>query len=264
MFFYDRVESMKKLKLLQTFLRLDHFTPFYITIIPTILCSFTFGYQGLIIKTIALLSVSTLLLIIGGCIWNDLIDLEYDKQCDRTKHRPMAAGKIPTIAAITCIPFFMAYLFTTNWFFGSTHIYFYIALLLTVIYPFSKRFTKAPQIMLSLINFGPIIAYLQVTDLVKPIMPAISFYIMGAIWILLYDTIYAWQDREDDKRLGIGNIGLLITPKYMPLFIDLCWLCLWICFAIHYSVTSWIFWISAFIMLGKGLSQKSRFIKNQL
>lgn len=255
---------MKVITLIKHFLRLDHFTPFFLIMFPNILLVCIYGYSGILLPNLFLLMISVLLILTGGCVWNDLIDLEYDKQCSRTKIRPMASGAIPKIASVTCIPLFIAFLFSTNWYYDSTHIFFYLALILTIIYPFAKRFTNMPQILLGAINFTPLITYIQITDNTKTIYTAISFYIMGAILIILYDTIYAWGDRADDKKLNIGNLGLLITEKYMPLFIDICWLLIWICFAIHLNFTSYWFWISFILFISMGMSQKSRFIKHKM
>ena len=77
---------------------------------------------------------------------------------------------------------------------------------------------KAPQIFLGLINFSPIMAYVETTLADSNWIRPLSMYFMGVIWITLYDTLYAWQDLDADKRLGLGNLGIILGKIYASIY----------------------------------------------
>lgn len=246
------------------FIRLDHFTPFFMVLFPGIWCGLIYGDLLHLFHTFFLISFSILCLLIAGCIWNDFIDLKYDKQSKRACLRPLASGQLSLRYVFLCIPFFVLFLYSRIWFLSSTHIYFFIACALSLVYPFVKRFSNVPQIFLGMVNCTPMIVFLHTTDNLLPLFYSFPFYIIAIIWTILFDTIYAWNDREEDIKMKLGNIGNLITEKYMPLFIDLSWLSIWICFCTglsFFTITPYILFVVFFCI---GLVQRSRFVKGYL
>lgn len=149
----------------------------------------------------------------AGCTWNDLVDRDLDGKVERTRSRPIPSGQVtPTQAAI-----FMgaqalvglAVLLQFNWY---TVLCGFASLGVVVIYPFMKRITYWPQIVLGLaFSWGALMgwpAMLGRLDLAPVVLYA------GAIsWVIAYDTIYAHQDREDDALIGIKSTAILFGER---------------------------------------------------
>ena len=145
----------------------------------------------------------------AGCILNDIADKDFDKFVARTKNRPLASNKLSSIEAFifaSCL-IFAAFLLvlTTN---TLTVQLSFIALILAGIYPFLKRHTYLPQIFLGL-AFGwsiPMAFAATITSIPKI---AWLLLIVNILWTVVYDTIYAMVDREDDLKIGIKSTAIL-------------------------------------------------------
>ena len=131
----------------------------------------------------------------AGCIVNDISDKDFDKDVERTKDRPLAAGKISkTQAALFLIPNLTVGLLVLTQLNQAAIIAAFSIIPVVIIYPLMKRYTNYPQLVLGLaFNWGVIVAYLTQTAEFFPsvIIPA---YLAGICWTLVYDTIYAFQD----------------------------------------------------------------------
>lgn len=143
-----------------------------------------------------------------GCILNDLVDKEFDRQVERTKHRPLALGLISTRQAVTFLCALVivaaALLFFLNL---LTFVLAIIALLLTILYPFLKRVTHFPQVALGFaFNIGILMAYAAVQDNIPLI--AWELYAAGVLMTVAYDTIYALADRADDLKIGVKSTAI--------------------------------------------------------
>jgi 4-hydroxybenzoate polyprenyltransferase len=160
-----------------------------------------------------------------GCVANDIIDRNFDKKVKRTKNRPLAANKISlleafivlVILAIACI--FL--LLKLNW---HTVVLGFIAGILIFIYPFSKRFFSMPQLILGVIfNFGIFLAISEIINFTSGNIenywaeflniitskPFVFLYFSCVLWTLAYDSIYALEDRDDDKEIGLKSCAVL-------------------------------------------------------
>eukprot|EP00659_Diplonema_papillatum_P001302 gene1302-2012_t len=146
----------------------------------------------------------------AGCILNDMWDKDFDSQVERTKTRPIASGEIS-------YPLATAYL-TAHMAAGlgvllCSHPYAVLvgalSVPLVVVYPACKRFTHLPQLFLGLtFNWGVLVAYASVTGTIA--WPVVApMYAAGVSWTMLYDTVYAHQDKADDIRVGIKSTALL-------------------------------------------------------
>jgi 4-hydroxybenzoate polyprenyltransferase len=143
-----------------------------------------------------------------GCILNDIIDCEIDRQVERTKTRPIAAGEITRtqaliFAALLCIPV-TALLLLLPW---KALIASGITTLLIIIYPFAKRVTPYPQIVLGFaFNLGVIIVWY----IIYPYLGFVPLLIYAAavLWSIGFDTIYGFQDIEDDRKIGIHSTSI--------------------------------------------------------
>lgn len=168
---------------------------------------YTFLYQS-IIYLFGAASLRTV-----GCIINDIADKDIDAHVSRTKQRPLAAGTLSikeavTFAMICLIP--GIYVFSTLP--SANKMISLLGLAGAFIYPLCKRFTNWPQLVLGLLfNIGIwVVGYGNI-----PIISLIILYVAGIFWTLAYDTIYAFQDLEDDLIAGIRSTAVHFrrTPK---------------------------------------------------
>ncbi|KAL6048327.1 Palmitoyl-protein thioesterase 1 [Balamuthia mandrillaris] len=167
-------------------------------------------------------AVGSLVLRGAGCTINDLADRNIDSKVARTKTRPLASGAITEKQAVAFLAgqlsVGLAILLTLN----NTCIALGTASLLLVgTYPLMKRVTYWPQAFLGLtFNYGVLMGWAAVTGSLY--LPAVlPLYAAGICWTLVYDTIYAHQDREDDLLVGVKSTALLFgtdTKRWLSLF----------------------------------------------
>ena len=144
----------------------------------------------------------------AGCIFNDIVDKDFDQKVKRTKSRPIAAGKISvnqsliyvlclcTIAFLILIQFnFLTILLGLG------------SMLFAFSYPFMKRITYWPQLFLGItFNWGLIMAWTSVTNMVY--LDIFILYFSAIFWTLGYDTIYGAQDMSDDEIIGLKSTAI--------------------------------------------------------
>ncbi len=158
----------------------------------------------------------------AGCTWNDITDANLDAKVLRTKNRPIPAGNVSKSQAFLwlilqcCLAF--GILVTFN---RLAIILGFLSLITVVIYPFAKRFTYWPQFFLGLsFNWGILLAYAANSGTLDYF--CVGLYISAIAWTIFYDTIYSFQDLDDDKEVGIRSTGILFeaNPKqYLTIFI---------------------------------------------
>jgi 4-hydroxybenzoate polyprenyltransferase len=154
----------------------------------------------------------------AGCIVNDIWDRKFDKQVERTKDRPLASGAIGLPVAIALLganlTVSLAVLMQLDL---TTKLLGICALFPVAIYPAAKRFTNWPQAILGVTyNWGVLLGWSAVLySAVNPhllsllsFLPAFVLYAGCINWTLFYDTIYAFQDKEHDKKLGIKSTAI--------------------------------------------------------
>jgi len=165
----------------------------------------------------------------AGCVINDYADREIDKHIARTSDRPITAGEISPKAALLLfialglIAFALVLLTNT-----LTIKISFIALALAVLYPFTKRWTNLPQLILGLAFAMSVpMAFSAQTGTV----PASAGWIFLAtvLWTLIYDTLYAMADRDEDIKIGVKSTAILFA-KYDQIFITLLQILLMIVF----------------------------------
>ena len=156
----------------------------------------------------------------AGCIYNDIVDKEIDKKVERTKNRPLASGKINLrnawiLILILCF-LSLIILFQLN---NKTILFGLSVIFIVLLYPFAKRFTYWPQLILGIVfNFGIILSWLSLNE--NFMTGIILLYLSGIMWTVGYDTIYALQDVVDDKKIGVKSLALLFDKKtYQFLYI---------------------------------------------
>ncbi|WP_135081798.1 4-hydroxybenzoate octaprenyltransferase [Terasakiella sp. SH-1] len=152
----------------------------------------------------------------AGCVMNDLADRDFDGQVARTATRPIPNGDVSPKQAILFMGFLCLLGLGVVLQFNAFTLYLATAsLLLVFIYPFCKRWTYWPQVVLGLtFNWGALVGWSAVTGDVSA--PALCLYFAGLFWTLGYDTIYAHQDKEDDVLVGIKSTALRLGHKTVP------------------------------------------------
>jgi len=166
-----------------------------------------------IIFTVILFSFGAFLMRSAGCIINDLLDKNFDKKVARTKNRPLASQKISIKNALFFL-FFLLFLglIILVQFNYQTIIGGFVALGLIIAYPLMKRITYFPQIFLGItFNFGIIMAGLALNFSID--FGLIILYLACISWTFLYDTIYGFQDIEDDLRIGIKSSAIIFSKN---------------------------------------------------
>jgi len=149
----------------------------------------------------------------AGCTWNDIVDRDLDTQVERTRSRPIPAGQV-TVAAAAGFLLLQALvglvvLLQFNWF--TVYVGF-LSLAVVAVYPFMKRITYWPQIVLGLpFSWGALMGWPATFGRLD--LPAFLLYAGAISWVIGYDTIYAHQDREDDALIGIKSTALLFGER---------------------------------------------------
>lgn len=145
----------------------------------------------------------------AGCVMNDIADRDFDPHVERTRTRPLAAGELTVRQALGAFVVLMALAFglvlLTN---ALTIKLAFAGAALAASYPFFKRVTHLPQVVLGIaFGWGIIMAFAAETAGV----PEIAWWLFGVnvLWSIIYDTLYAMVDREDDLRVGIKSTALL-------------------------------------------------------
>ena len=159
----------------------------------------------------------------AGCIFNDIVDRDFDKKVSRTKTRPIASGKISiTQSIIYVIALCVLALIILIQFNNLTIILGFGSMFLAFSYPFMKRITYWPQLFLGLtFNWGIIMAWCAMGFQVS--YDIILLYISAIFWTLGYDTIYGAQDMSDDEIIGLKSTSIKFKDK-MKLFVTTCYL----------------------------------------
>ncbi|PVU95414.1 hypothetical protein BB561_001829 [Smittium simulii] len=153
----------------------------------------------------------------AGCIINDMWDTEFDKKVSRTAERPLASGKMSIKSAQLLLgsqlSLGLAILLQMN---TNTIIYGAMSLPIVALYPFMKRITFWPQLTLGLaFNWGALLGWIAIAGSPNWAVTA-PLYAAGIFWTLIYDTIYAHQDKFDDLRVGVKSTALLFNNNTIP------------------------------------------------
>ena len=145
----------------------------------------------------------------AGCAINDFADRDLDGHVERTRERPLATGLIKPwealmVFAVLALCAFLLVLLLNR----ETVLMSFVALPLAIVYPFVKRYTHLPQLVLGMaFGWAVPMAFMAVTGSV----PAVGWllFVAAVIWTLVYDTQYAMVDREDDLKVGIKSTAIL-------------------------------------------------------
>ena len=184
---------------------------------------------GLYLFYILLFLFGSILMRSAGCIVNDIVDRDFDKNVERTKNRPLASGSISVRLALiyVIVLCFFAFLVLIN-FNNLTILLALGSMPLAFTYPLMKRFTYWPQLFLGItFNYGIILGWTSIYSSIN--IEIIIFYLGAIFWTLGYDTIYGFQDIVDDEIIGVKSTSIKFknSPK---LFLSICYSLFIICF----------------------------------
>jgi 4-hydroxybenzoate polyprenyltransferase len=158
---------------------------------------------------LVIFGLGTFLMRSAGCVINDLADRNLDGAVARTQARPLVTGALSTnaalmIAAVLGLAAFVLVLFTNP----LTILLSFGGVALAACYPFMKRHTHLPQLVLgAAFSWGIPMAFAAVSERLPPILWLV--YMANLLWTVAYDTQYAMVDREDDLKVGIRSTAIL-------------------------------------------------------
>lgn len=149
----------------------------------------------------------------AGCVINDLADTEIDKHVERTRRRPLATGELSTKEALVFLLFLLSIALCLAIVLGFKVVAWSLGgLVLTIIYPFCKRFIKSPQVILGL-TFSWSIPMAYVACGTEFNLSMFFLWVGVLIWIVVYDTFYALVDIDDDLKTGVFSTAILFGDK---------------------------------------------------
>ena len=158
---------------------------------------------------VAVFVVGVVLMRSAGCVINDFADRRVDPHVARTRQRPLAAGRVTPREALTLFVVLCLLAFALVLLMNRLTVLLSIgAVVLAIIYPFMKRYTHLPQVVLGMaFGWAVPMAYAAQTGAVPPV--AWLLFIATVLWDTAYDTMYAMVDRPDDLRIGVKSTAIL-------------------------------------------------------
>ena len=217
---------MQHLKIFINLTRLNKPIGFMLLFWP---CSWglAFGYNlkndlSIFIYYLVLFFLGSVLMRSAGCIFNDIVDKDFDKKVKRTKYRPVASNKISVTKAFfyVVVLCFLAFLILIQFNFFTICLGLG-SMFLAFAYPFMKRITYWPQLFLGItFNWGILMAGTAINNHIGT--EILLLYISAIFWTLGYDTIYGLQDIKDDEIIGMKSTSIKFkkNPKF---FVSVCY-----------------------------------------
>ena len=214
--------------------------------------------------TLVVFVLGTVLMRAAGCVINDIADRHFDHQVQRTKTRPLTSGKVSVTSAIILFLLLSFVAFGLVLFLNSLTIYLsFVGIGLACIYPFTKRFFSAPQLVLGVaFAWGIPMAYAAVINY----LPIYCWWLFGVTILLIvaYDTMYAMVDKEDDLKLHLKSTAILFG-EYDRLIIGILQLIIFLNLFLFGWIQDYHFFYFIFIFLaGMLLVYQQYLIKNRI
>src|SRR5512134_1289438 len=171
------------------------------------------GHVGSLALTLLLFLIGAFVMRGAGCTWNDITDRDLDARVERTRSRPLPAGQISVTQAFAFLVLQaligLAVLLQFNRFAILTGI---ASLVIVAVYPFMKRITWWPQVVLGLaFSWGALMGFAVTLGRID--LTALMLYAGSIAWVIGYDTIYAHQDTEDDALIGVKSTARLFGER---------------------------------------------------
>lgn len=200
---------MSKLNAYWRLMRADRPIGTYLLAWPTIWALLIGGNGEPSLKLFVLFMLGTFLMRSAGCVINDFADRNLDGHVSRTHQRPMPAGEVTASEAVLVfgLLLFAAFIVVLQ-FNTQTVMLSFAAAGVAALYPFCKRWTHLPQVVLGVaFSFGILMAF-SAQNSTQWFIAGVLF-VTNIIWTVMYDTEYAMADREDDLQVGIRSTAIL-------------------------------------------------------
>ena len=234
----------ERIDLYERLMRLDKPIGILLLLWPTLWALWLSSYGTPNWLVVWIFVLGTVLMRSAGCVINDFADVEFDPHVERTKTRPMAAGKVSKKEALVlfCVLSFCAFLLILplrSWYVAGLSV---AALFLAASYPFTKRFFAVPQAYLGVaFGFGIPMAYAAQLGMIPTV--AWALLLANVFWAMAYDTEYAMVDRPDDLKIGIKTSAITFGRFDVPA-VMCCYACTlaligWVGYQVH---ASWAFY----------------------
>jgi 4-hydroxybenzoate polyprenyl transferase, proteobacterial len=202
-------------------------------------------------KPLAIFTLGVFAMRAAGCAINDYADRKLDPQVERTAGRPIASGRVTPREALLVFGALLAFAFILVLFTNALTIKLSFAgAALAAIYPFTKRWTYLPQVVLGA-AFGWAIpmAFAAVAGTVPPL--GWLLFIANILWSLVYDTEYAMVDREDDLKAGAKSTAILFGDADLPILgVLMATLLLAMVFVGQRAQLGWPYWLALLVAAG--------------
>lgn len=192
-------------------MRLDKPIGIYLLLWPTLWALFLAADGWPRLDLLLIFTLGVVLMRSAGCVINDYADREIDKHIERTALRPITAGEISATSALKLFVALvvMAFLLVlmTNWLTVQLS---FVAAFFATLYPFTKRWTHLPQFILGLAFAMSVPMAFSATH--NALDPSIVWVFLATIvWTVVYDTMYAMADREEDLAIGVKSTAVLFA-----------------------------------------------------
>mgnify|MGYP003324630384 FL=1 len=195
------------------------------------------GVPGL--KMLLIFVLGVVVMRSAGCVINDIVDKDIDPSVERTKTRPLANQSVSIGEAYFLLLILLSIALTLVLQLNLSSFFWALGgLLITVIYPFCKRFFSAPQLILGFAFSWSIPMVYAANDLAINAEACLLWLSVG-LWIVMYDTFYALVDKEDDLRIGINSTAILFGKRvgFITLLLQISVVLLWALIGLLYELS---------------------------
>jgi 4-hydroxybenzoate polyprenyltransferase len=201
-------------------MRLDRPIGIWLLLWPTLWALWIAGHGKPEARLFIIFVIGTVLMRSAGCAINDYADRSFDPHVERTKDRPLAAGRISTVEALVLFAALSLTALGLALQLNKLTLLFAVAgAALAVTYPFIKRFLSVPQLYLGVtFGWGIPMAFVAERDEWPPRVGWLLL-IANVLWVTVYDTIYAMVDRDDDIKIGVRSTAILQAMTVLALYL---------------------------------------------
>jgi 4-hydroxybenzoate polyprenyltransferase len=203
------------------------------------------------LKPLVIFTLGVFAMRAAGCAINDFADRKLDPQVGRTAGRPIASGRVTPREALIVFAVLLAFAFVLVLFTNALTIKLSFAgAALAAIYPFTKRWTYLPQVVLgAAFGWSIPMAFAAVADTVPPL--GWLLFIANILWSVVYDTEYAMVDRDDDLKVGAKSTAILFGDADLPILgILMATLLLAMLFVGQRAQLGWPYWLALLVAAG--------------
>jgi 4-hydroxybenzoate polyprenyltransferase len=194
-------------------IRLDKQYGTLLLLFPTLWSLFVASEGRPTLKHLAVFVFGSFCMRSAGCVMNDMADRKFDARVERTKDRPLAKSALTMMEALVVLFFLLLFsLFLVLLLNPLTFLLSFAALFTALLYPFAKRITYLPQMILGVaFSWGVVMAWTAVRN--ELALTPFLILLANLFWATGYDTVYALMDRDDDLRIGVKSTAVLFGEQ---------------------------------------------------